>query len=79
MLNIKKYKINVSNEEIFETGHSLWHNVWCRLKNNKLAIGSLVFIIILFLFAVCGPFFSQYTYEQQNLYLGASSPGWKHL
>ena len=79
MLKIWKYKTCMDNGEVFEAGHSLWHDAWCRLKDNKLAIGSLIFLVLLFFFAVCGPLFVQYSYEQQNLALGASRPGWDHL
>ena len=80
MLKIGKYKnCFVENGDVFDVGHSLSHDAWCRLKNNKLAISSLIFLVLLFFFAFCGPFFIQYTYEQQNLALGASSPCWEHL
>ncbi len=79
MLKIKKFKTCISDDEAFEAGHSLWYDAWCRLKSNKLAMGSLVFLALLFFFAVCGPLFLQYSYEHQNLALGASPPCWEHL
>ena len=76
---IKNNKICMEEKEIFEVGHSLWYDAWCRLKSNRLAMGSLIFLLMLFFFAVCGPLFLQYSYEQQNLAIGASSPCLDHL
>ena len=42
-----------------------WKDAWRRLKKNRIAMGALVAIILLFLFAVVGPFFSPYSYSQQ--------------
>ena len=79
MLMNWKNRVCLNGDEIFDVGHSLWYGAWCRLKNNKLAVGSLIFLALLFLFAFCGPLFLQYSYEHQNLALGSSSPGWKHF
>ena len=78
MFKIKRNKTCI-DEEVFESGHSLGYDGWCRLKNNKLAMGSLIFLVLLFFFAVCGPLFLQYSYEHQDLALGASLPGWSHF
>ena len=69
----------MKQKDIFEAGHSLWYDAWCRLKSNKLAMGSLFFLLFLFFFAFCGPFFAHYTYAQQDLSLGAIPPCWTHL
>jgi oligopeptide transport system permease protein len=79
MLKFRKYKTCTDKEDAFEVGHPLWYDSWHRLKSNKLAIGSLVFLVLLFFFAFFGPFFLQYSYEHQNLDFGASFSGWKHL
>lgn len=42
-----------------------WKDAWRRLKKNKIAIGALVAIILLLLFAVIGPFLSPYHYSEQ--------------
>lgn len=44
---------------------SYWADAWRRLKKNKIAIGAMIVIIILFLFAIIGPSFVPYTYDQQ--------------
>lgn len=42
-----------------------WKDAWRRLKKNKIAIGALIAIILLLLFAVVGPFLSPYHYSEQ--------------
>lgn len=44
---------------------SYWKDAWRRLKQNKIAIISLVVIVFFILFAFFGPMFSDYTYDQQ--------------
>ncbi len=63
---------NLSFDQL-EQGHSLWHDAWIRLRKNKLAVISAVWLIALFLLCGLGPFFAQPYYEQ-NLNLGAVSP-----
>lgn len=43
-----------------------WRDAWRRLKKNPLAMISLVFIALLVLFAIFGPFFSPYSYSDQD-------------
>jgi len=63
---------NLSVDQL-EQGHSLWHDAWIRLRKNKLAVVSAVWLIALLLLCGLGPFFAQPYYEQ-NLNLGAVSP-----
>lgn len=44
---------------------SYWQDAWRRLKKNKIAMVSLVVIILFILFAFIGPMLSPYTYDQQ--------------
>lgn len=44
---------------------SYWKDAWRRLKKNKIAMISLVVIILIMLFAFVGPMLSPYTYDQQ--------------
>ena len=44
---------------------SYWQDAWRRLKENKIAMISLVVIAFFILFAFVGPYFSPYTYDQQ--------------
>lgn len=42
-----------------------WKDAFRRFRKNKVAMVSLFVIILVFLFAFIGPFFSPYTYDQQ--------------
>lgn len=42
---------------------------WRRLKANKVAMGSMVMIILIVLGAIFIPMFWEYSYEEQNLYM----------
>lgn len=44
---------------------SYWKDAWRRLKENKIAMISLVVIILFIGFAFIGPYLSPYTYDQQ--------------
>lgn len=62
----------------FEKGSSLSRDAWIRLCRNKLAVASsfvLLFISITCLFA---PLLAPYSYETQNLSLGATPPSLQH-
>ncbi|MDR1867026.1 MAG: ABC transporter permease [Treponema sp.] len=61
-------KASTEEKEAFIPHHpsvSYWQDAWRRLKKNYVALVSLGFIIFLFLFAYIGPFFVDYSYEQQ--------------
>jgi oligopeptide transport system permease protein len=44
---------------------SYWKDAWRRLKMNKIAMVSLVVIVLVLLFAFVGPFFRDYSYSEQ--------------
>ena len=61
-----------------EQGSSLWHDAWIRLSKNKLAVfggGVLLFMILV---AFLTPWIAPYSYETQNLDLGATPPSAAH-
>lgn len=62
-----------------ETGKSLWQDAYHRLKQNRMALVSLFFLIGLIVLALLTPFIAPYSYEGQNLDLGASLPSVQHL
>ncbi|MDA8555502.1 ABC transporter permease [Luminiphilus sp.] len=70
-----------SHTEVFEDaeqGSSLWHDAWLRLRKNKLALfggGVLLFMLVV---ALLTPWIAPYSYEAQNLDLGASPPSSQH-
>ena len=57
-----------------EHGTSLWRDAWHRLARNRLAVFGGVSLLVLTLACVFGPWLSPYSYEQQNLNLGATGP-----
>jgi oligopeptide transport system permease protein len=61
-----------------EPGTSLWHDAWLRLRKNKLAVFGGVTLMLVTLFCVVGPWFSPYTYEQQDFAQYAQPPGAQH-
>ncbi len=63
--------------EPIETGSSLWHDAWSRLRQNKLAVFGGAALLTLSLLCLFGPIFSQ-SYQDQNLDLGAAAPSSAH-
>lgn len=60
-----------SAEIVVRPSLSYWKDAWRRLRKNKLAMGGLIFLILLMLFAIFGPIFSPYSvtttdYPSQN-------------
>ncbi len=58
--------------------NSLWSDAFKRLKQNRLAISSLVFITILAILAIFAPIVSPYGYSEQNYDAIRESPNWQH-
>lgn len=69
---------NVDSISHVESGTSLWHDAFLRLKKNTLAMFSAVFLLVLLLLALFTPWLAPYAYEMQNLNLGASPPSMQH-
>lgn len=61
-----------------EPGSSLWKDAWHRLSKNKIAVFGGITLIVLTLACVFGPLISSYSYEDQDLYLGATGPSAEH-
>lgn len=55
-----------------EQGSSLWHDAWLRLKKNKLALFGGSVLLFMIVIALLTPWIAPYSYETQNLDLGAS-------
>lgn len=59
-------------------GSSLWADSWKQLRKNHAAMAGL-FILILFVSAsIAAPLLTPYSYEQQDLILGAAKPSMAH-
>lgn len=61
-----------------EQGTSLWQDAWRRLAKNKMAVLSLIVLVLLMLAAFVGPLFLTQSYETQDLQLGAVPPNAQH-
>ena len=57
---------------------SLWGPVWQRLCQNRAAVISMVLLAILVTASLFAPWLTPYSYEQQDLALGASPPSAQH-
>jgi ABC-type dipeptide/oligopeptide/nickel transport system permease subunit len=55
-----------------------WAQAWRRLLRNRLAFASLLFLILLALAAVVGPFLLPYAYERQDLLALYARPSHNH-
>jgi oligopeptide transport system permease protein len=61
-----------------EQGTSLWKDAWLRLRKNKLAVFGLVTLCLFIVIALLTPWIAPYSYQAQNLELGASPPSAAH-
>lgn len=57
-----------------ERGSSLTRDAWLRLSRNRLAVAGGVLVLLLALLSFAAPVLAPYSYEQQDLDLGAVSP-----
>ena len=58
----------LSADEIARPSVSYWQDAWQRFKSDKMAMFGLVFIVIITLFAVFGPIFCPYGYEDADFF-----------
>ena len=61
-----------------EQGDSLWQNAFRRLKQNRLALFGGCFLIVLTVISLITPWIVPFSYEGQDLALGATPPGAEH-
>ena len=61
-----------------EKGTSLWRDAMRRLRRNKLALFGLCFVILAATLAIITPAIAPYSYEAQDLELGAAAPSAQH-
>ncbi len=61
-----------------EKGTSLTQDAFIRLRKNKMAMIGLCILIFFIAIALLTPLIAPYTYEGQNLELGATSPSQQH-
>ena len=61
-----------------EMGASLWRDAWQRLRKNKMAVGGGITLLLFIAIALLTPWLAPYSYEAQNLDIGASPPSVAH-
>ncbi len=61
-----------------EQGTSLWQDAWLRLRKNHLALFGLGLLLVFIVLALLTPWIAPYSYEAQNLDLGATPPSAAH-
>jgi oligopeptide transport system permease protein len=69
------------NEQLLDQavqGRSLWQDAIDRLRQNKLAMTGLWFLLFMVVIALLTPLIAPYSYDGQNLDMGASSPSLAH-
>lgn len=67
-----------ANTEHFQHGRSLWQDAASRLLKNKFAILGLCILMLMIIAALFADLLSNYSYEEQDLDLGASPPSSEH-
>ena len=68
----------ISDISMAEHGTSLWKDAWTRLKKNRLALFGLAVLIAFIIVALLTPWIAPYSYETQDLNLGATPPSAAH-
>jgi oligopeptide transport system permease protein len=58
---------------------SLWRSAFRRLAKNKVAVASAIFLGILILLAIVGPYLLPYSYSEQHHDAVRQRPSWDHL
>jgi oligopeptide transport system permease protein len=58
---------------------SPWAQMWQRLKRNHMAVAGIIILALLIAAALLAPVLTPYSYEQQDLVLGATPPSASHL
>ncbi|MGL5066448.1 MAG: ABC transporter permease [Sarcina sp.] len=66
-------------EAVVRASVGYWKDAWRRLKGNKLALISLIAIILIIFAAVFYPMISPFAYDENNLALANQPPGGEHF
>lgn len=70
--------IRIPEPVYLEKGRSLTQDAAARLRNNKMAMIGFYFLLALIIVAILTPWITPYSYEEQDLALGASGPSVQH-
>lgn len=75
---IKIPKDDKKLNEIIRPSETYFQDAWRRLKQNKLAMGGLAFVIFITIAAIIGPMLSKYNYYSQNFRISNQGPSSLH-
>jgi len=64
---------------VLVSSKSIWAQTARRFIANRAATTAVFFLSVLIILCLLAPILTPYSYEQQNLELGASAPSWTHL
>lgn len=67
-----------NSEAIVRPSLTYWQDVWRRLKENKLAMIGLTFVVLITIIAIIGPLLSKYNYYSQGLDMANQPPSAAH-
>lgn len=71
--------VNISTPvATIESGRSLWHDAFLRLRKNMLAMIGAVILFILIIASLLAPVIAPYAYDEQKLDIGATPPSAEH-
>lgn len=68
----------ISADQIARPSVSYWKDAWRRFRRDKLAVFGLIMIVIISLFAIFGPMFCPYEYDQADFLSIAQWPSKAH-
>jgi len=71
-------KLMQSASQPSEQGSSLWLDAWIKLRKNRLALFGLAVLMFLCALSLLTPWIAPYSYEEQDLMLGATPPSAAH-
>ena len=64
--------------EPIERGTSLWLDAWRRLRKNRMAVLGAGILCVVVVLSIAGPWFTPYSFEDQDTALGAAAPSASH-
>ncbi|MGB1328174.1 MAG: ABC transporter permease [Porticoccaceae bacterium] len=67
-----------SSSQTSEQRSSLWLDAWIKLRKNRLALFGFAVLLILCVVSLLTPWVAPYSYEEQDLMLGATPPSAAH-
>jgi oligopeptide transport system permease protein len=64
--------------QVYEQRSSLWLDAWIKLRKNRMALFGFAVLLVLCVVSLLTPWIAPYSYEQQDLMLGATPPSAAH-